>query len=218
MATPLVAGATHSSGSMLDPPHKDSPNLSERIGNLEIEVSELKDTVARFAEVVLGEVKDLRNAQVETPPAPPAMMAELPLTAGSQNAVPVPEIGHEGSASTRRHWLLTELISDFGATFRMYFDPRYRVRRYTQIMFPLLGILFALNWFFFRTIFAIPILSSILEKLVDAVLVILLYKVLVREVYRYRQVLAQLMAWQEYRTRTTAIISGDPPTTQLETD
>jgi hypothetical protein len=181
----------------------------DRLKHLEDEITELRDTVARFAELVLGEVKDLRQSKSEPLPA-----NELP---ASHSAAAPGAAVLEPPAPARRPWLLTETLRDFGTTIRMYLDPRYRVRRSTQIMVPVLFCLFALNCFFFREVFLVPVLRSVLEKIGDIILAILLYKVVTREIVRYRQVLAQLMAWHDYRDRTAVIVVGDPPMTRLET-
>ena len=102
----------------------------------------------------------------------------------------------------------------------MYFDPRYRVLRSTQLrMLVILG-LFVLNCCFFRLVFETPIISPILEKLADVLLAMLLYKVVSRELFRYRQAIAQLLASQEHRDRNRigTVVVGEPPTTRLETD
>ena len=186
----------------------------DRIHRLEEEVAELRETIARFAELVIGEVKDLRQSHSELPVFPPAIAGELPITHTSKGN---PTLPLEPTSS--RPWLLMELLRDFGATFRMYLDPRYRVRRATQMMVPLILALFAFNCYFFNLVFSLPFLSSGLEKVFDLVLAFLLYKVIHREIVRYRQVLAQLMAWHEYRHRSTArYVSSEPTMTVLETE
>jgi hypothetical protein len=177
--------------------------VPERIRRLEGEISELRDTIARFADLMIGEVKDLRKARTELPTMPPGIAGELPAA-----APPVP---------SRRPWLLTEFFRDLGTSLRMYLDPRYRVRRATQLMVPLLLALFVLNGLFFNHVFTVTLLSPALEKAGDIVLAVLLYKVISRELERYRQVIAQLVAWQDYRDRTV-VVGGEPPVTPLETD
>ena len=187
--------------------------LPERIHHLENEVADLRDTIARFAELVIGEVKNLRQSHAELPVFPPAIAGDLPITHTSRGN-PAPSV-----PTTRRPWLLMELLRDFGATFRMYLDPRYRVRRATQMMVPLVFGLFALNCYFFNIVFSVPFVSSGLEKVIDIVLAFLLYIVIHREIVRYRQVLAQLMTWHEYRQKNTArVISSEPAMTVLETE
>ena len=112
-----------------------------------------------------------------------------------------------------------ELFRDFWTTIRMYLDPRYRVRRATQLLAPFILLLFAFNCFFFNSVFAVPILSSVLEKAIDVILAVLLYKVVSRELVRYRQVIEQLAAWRHFHAKhTPVLVSSEPATTRLETD
>jgi hypothetical protein len=194
-------------------PPRETP---DRVGRLEGEVAELRDTIARFAELVIGEVKGLRQSHAELPAFPPAIAGELPVTVVNPEQSEASVAGTELPFS-RRPWLIRELLHDLGTTVRMYLDPRYRVRRATQILVPLLVLLFGLNCFFFNIVFHVEILSSALEKLVDVVLAVLLYKVVSREILRYRQVIAKLLAWQQYRERKpTTVVSSEPAMTRLE--
>lgn len=199
------------------PPRQASIDLPDRVHRLEDEISDLRDTIARFADLMIGEVKDLRKSHGELPVFPPSIEGELPVTAtkpSSDEVVPVPV-----ESTTRRPWLLIELLRDFGATFNMYLDPRYRVRRATQVMVPVILVLFAVNCFFFRHVFTVEIVSSALEKIIDVILAVLLYKVVYREIVRYRQVLAQLSAWQHYRSKNRSVlVASEPAMTRLETD
>jgi hypothetical protein len=194
----------------------NAPAQPDRIHRLETEISELRDTVARFAELVIGEVKDLRHAQAE--PVTPDAFGETPDQANAGH--PESRMALASRAATaRRPWLLMELIRDFSATVRMYLDPRYRVRRSTQLLVPAIIGLFVLNCFLFNAVFSVPILSQIVEKLGDVILAILLYKVVSRELVRYRQVIAQLLEWQEHRGRIGAVVVGaEPATSRLETE
>jgi hypothetical protein len=208
----------------------DHDELPDRVGRLESEVAELRETIARFAELVIGEVKDLRQSHAELPPLPPAVVGEWPVTAvnvdppADSTAAPSPTAGTAPTAEApppRRPWLLMELLRDFATTIRMYLDPRYRVRRATQMLVPLIIGLFVFNALCFRFfILPVPILSPLLEKGVDVVLAILLYKVVNRELVRYRHVMAQLVAWQQYSSKKSAAINiySEPATTRLETD
>ena len=196
------------------PTHDGHDELPDRVNRLEDEVADLRDTIARFAELIIGEVKDLRKSHAELPLFPPAIAGELPITHTSKG-----DAAAQLEPTSRRPWLLMELLRDFGATFRMYLDPRYRVRRATQVMVPLIIALFAFNCYFFNLVFSVPFVSSGLEKVIDIVLAFLLYKVIHREIVRYRQVLAQLMAWHEFRHKNTArFVSSEPAMTVLETE
>ena len=74
----------------------------------------------------------------------------------------------------------------------MYFDPRYRLSRVAQFGVPAILALFVLNYFFFAYTCALPVVPLIGERLVCVLMSLALYKVLVREVSRYRQVLEYL--------------------------
>lgn len=193
-------------------------DVSRRLNRLEGEVTELRDTIARFADIMIGEVKDLKKVHQELPLVPPSLAGMVPSSDDMPNsdgaaAVPAPPV----EPSTRRPWLLMELLRDMGSTFRMYLDPRYRVRRSTQIMVPLILGLFAFNCYVFNFVFTLTFVSNIFEKLFDVILAVLLYQVIHREVLRYRSVISQLTAWQRYRTRAT-VVGAEPAMTTLETE
>jgi hypothetical protein len=221
MTSPLYVEPSDQLGQ--EPPRE----LVERIQRLEDDVAELRVTMTRFADLMVGEVKELRKSQTaESPPPPPpegAIVAtDLLGDSTASETPPQPAASAAPAGSTpppaRRRWLLTELLGDFRIIFRMYLDPRYRVRRATQLMVPVIVGLFILNWFFFSSI-PIPFVSSAIEKVIDVVLAILAYKVLIRETDRYRTTIAQLLIWQQHRAHTPAVVIGsEPPMTQLETE
>ena len=75
----------------------------------------------------------------------------------------------------------------------MYFDPRYRISRTTQFALPGIVLLLIFNYFFFSVWVNITFLSPVLERLLVVVLAVLAIQVLlIREVARYREVLAYL--------------------------
>lgn len=92
----------------------------------------------------------------------------------------------------RRTWLLIDLWQQMRLAVKMYFDPRYRVSRIGQFALPVFAVLLALNYFLFSVWWPIPVVSPVAERLVDVVLAILAYRVLVRELDRYRAVLDYL--------------------------
>jgi hypothetical protein len=92
----------------------------------------------------------------------------------------------------RRSWFVAELWADLRLAVRMYFDPRYRLSRLAQITTPLFVGLLALNYFLFGVWITIPVLSPIVERVLCAVLSVLAYRVLLRELDRYRTVLDYL--------------------------
>lgn len=125
-----------------------------------------------------------------------AAMANGPrqLTAPETDA-PAPPSGavlHPPADPASRQWFLMQLWSEFRLAVRMYFDPRYRVSRTVQFLLPLVLALFVLNYLLFGVWFDIPILSPILERVGGVLLAVFLYKVLTRELVRYRDVLEYL--------------------------
>jgi hypothetical protein len=91
-----------------------------------------------------------------------------------------------------RKWFVVQLLDEIRLAVRMYFDSRYRVSRLFQFMAPLVVGLFALNYFVFSVWFAFPVISTILERIGCVVLGVVLYKLLARELVRYREVLDYL--------------------------
>jgi hypothetical protein len=154
--------------------------LTTRVEHLESEVTELRQHVTQLAEIVVGEIKERRAAQTYT---------DIVLPSAVTAAIPGAEKTLKAVNTLRRPWLLVDLLNDLGLTFRMYIDPRYRVRRSTQLVVPLILASYVAGYFMFAQ-FAIPFVSPILERLIDIVLAVLLYKVIASELLRYRDVLA----------------------------
>ena len=91
-----------------------------------------------------------------------------------------------------RRWFLAQLWSELRLATRMYFDPHYRISRTAQLLLPTILALFVVNYFLFGVWFAIPVVSPILERVVCVLLGMFAYKVLARELTRYREVLDYL--------------------------
>jgi hypothetical protein len=111
-----------------------------------------------------------------------------------EGAILVPPEPHEAQ---RRTWLLLDLWMQVRLAVKMYFDPRYRVSRTAQVALPLFAALLALNYFLFSAWFSVPVLSPAVERLLDVVLAVLAYRVLVRELDRYRAVLDYLARYTQ---------------------
>src|SRR5215208_7960780 len=159
------------------PPHPaDDGDLPDRIHRLEGELAELRHTLSELAEIVVGDIKERREAAG----AASGSLPDIPIPA---SFVPGGEATLSVVNAARRPWLLTEFFRELGTVVRMYMDARYRLRRSTQIMVPLLVGLFAGNYLFFNVLFLhIPVFSEVAERVVGIVLAVLLYKVLSREV------------------------------------
>jgi hypothetical protein len=189
-------------------------SLPERMHRLEGEVAELRHTLSELAEIVVGDIRERREAGI----AVSGPVAEVPIP---PSLVPGGETTLKVVNAVRRPWLLFDLLREFGATVRMYMDPRYRVRRATQLMVPLiLGLLLA-NYFLFNVlVLQVPVVSPVVERAIDIVLGVLLYKVLMREVARYRQTVALFAVGGRVRPVPASLLNTDPDTaahSRLET-
>jgi len=155
----------------------------DRVQRLEGELAELRTNLSDLAELVAGDIKERRAVRAE--PAPPMAGLAAPITLPSPPAT--------AESSGKRPWMLVELYRETGLAIRMYFDPRYRVRRSTRIMVPAIFGLFVLNYILFNYILNILVINffaPIIERIIAVVLAVLLYKVLAREVVRYRDTIA----------------------------
>jgi hypothetical protein len=188
------------------PPADAGPELADRFVRLEGEVAELRQTLAELAEIVVGDIKERREAALAvSAPVVPEMPVPESLVPGGQNTV-------NATPTARRPWLLVDFFKEIGTTIRMYMDARYRVRRGTQLMVPLLFGLMAANYLFFNLL-QLPILTPVLERLILILLAVLLYKVLSREVARYRQMLVQYgLSPRAWRAVPVSLWSNEPDT------
>lgn len=188
-----------------DPAETDGPiALTDRMQRLEGEVAELRHTMSELAEIVVGDIRERRDAAL-------AVSAPVPEVTIPPSLVPGGETTLKVVNAVRRPWLLFDLARDIGATVKMYMDPRYRVRRSTQLMVPLILGLFAVNYLLFNyTLLDIPVFRQIVERVVEVVLAILLYKVLMREVARYRQTIAGFALGARARSVPAALLNNDP--------
>ena len=116
---------------------------------------------------------------------PPLLLPEPP--SGAVLRPPTPDDPQHRGTFLGQIWAEIVLVS------RMYFDPRYRISRTAQFVVPGICLLFALNYFLFNAWFpVIPVITPIGERLVCVILAVVLYKVMTRELQRYRDVLDYL--------------------------
>ena len=130
-------------------------------------------------------------------PAPDAPEGAAPGTILPLRLVPPPPEGTilappEPQEPGRRGWFFGQLWAEMVLALKMYVDPRYRVSRTAQIAFPLFAVLLVFNYFVFSVWFSVAVFSPVAERLLIVVLVVLAYRVLVRELDRYRAVLDYL--------------------------
>ncbi|MFM8273073.1 MAG: hypothetical protein ACKODX_12170 [Gemmata sp.] len=120
------------------------------------------------------------------PPAILPLMRLLPPPEGTILAPPEPP------EPTRHGWFLVQLWAELRLAVRMYFDPRYRISRTAQLAFPLAAVLMVLNYFFFAQWLSLPVFSPLVERVLYVLLGVFLYRVLQRELDRYKAVLDYL--------------------------
>src|SRR6266436_3912301 len=99
----------------------------------------------------------------------------------------------QAGAPPRRAWWLFEAYDDLRSMVRMYRDYRYRRHMtWTAFLTPFVFLTCILViWFFMPT--SIPVLGSILavgERILDVLLAFFAYKILSRELIRYREMMA----------------------------
>jgi hypothetical protein len=185
MTSPLlVEDQPISRSSASVPPADRLDSQPDRVQKVEEELFALRDTVSRFAELMLVEMKRIKPADT--------VQTQAPVTVSLGGLAPVPiALPTPNAQQLARGWVLPELISDLWTTLKMYVDPRYRLRRTTQLFIPVIVVLFVLNYWI---IGSLPLLGWILVKIGDILLAVLLYKILYREMVRYREVIAQFNA------------------------
>lgn len=188
--------------------------LNDRVHRLESEVTELRGSVARLADLVVIDIKQRREDRDQsdvtvTPTVLSAVATAAVASASGSESPSVWAMSKSAIGSLRKPWLIIEVLREMMLALRMYFDPRYRVRRSTQLMVPLLLGGLILNYFFFAQLFDIWIISPISERLILLLLGVLLYKIVSREAARYRDVLAEYQA-QGVR-ETTGYMYHDEP-------
>lgn len=184
-----------------DEPVEHAHGLAERLEQLEVRVYKLETTVARTEaqptdeDAVADRVIARLSALAEKPRTLPDPDRVLVLeTATAQPPPPHGAVLHppQPTDPTRRSWFLSQLIAEIGLIFRMYMDPRYRVSRLTQFAIPGIALILIFNYFFFAQWVSIPFISPMAERLFAVILAVIGYKLLTRELSRYREVLDYL--------------------------
>ena len=174
------------------PPPAVLPNaelLEHRIRRLEEAVAGLQDTrhlEERVVERVNEKLSHVSSQSIQEPKSFWSDAARMAFDSATSS-------GNSFPAPRRRGWWLFEAYDDLRAIVRMYFDPRYRRHMtWTAFLTPfvlLACIMFVWFWMPTGVSFLKPILAF-LDKIVDVVLFFFAYKVLSRELHRYRAMTA----------------------------
>jgi hypothetical protein len=174
-------------------PAPSEPSLEERVQRLEQIVASLQDTHAleeRVAERVTAQVSTgggngvresvglLVEAGRQVIPAAVGVLADAGRSSGPR---PV------ATPATRPPWLLVDIWAEGRAIVRMYLDRRFRLSWQARILPIILIAAIATSWIWIPGTAILPsFISSLIVKAVDLVLALVLFKVLHREVTRYR--------------------------------
>jgi len=212
MARPAT---THDFTLAVTPPGHDDPveALEQRVRRLENAIAALQDTQLmedRVVERVRQRVelhhldgprpsggfivtaarmllpKSVDDVRPEEPPAQSESVA-ADGTATAAPAAPPQDAARPG-------WLLVELYRELRTMLRMFTDYRYRMSWSGKVVIPAALAIAFVSWFLFSG--RLWVLGDVVDKSVDLVLVILVYKALSREVQRYRDLLARVYRYR----------------------
>jgi hypothetical protein len=169
--------------------------LEERVRKLETALAE-RGTPALMEETVADRV--IAKLSAAASPHSPVGSDRVLVLASTHDAPPPPPKGAvlrppQTSTDLGRHtWFLSQLGAEIRLAVHMYFDPRYRISRTTQFALPGIALILLFNYFFFTMWASIAFVSPFAERLLDVVFCVIGYKLLTRELGRYREVLDYL--------------------------
>lgn len=167
--------------------------LEERLHKVETALAE-RHSPAVAEEAVADRVIARLSAGISEPPSQSNRVLVL-ATSRHDPAPPDGAVLHPPEVlndPVRRTWLLSQIVAELQLALHMYFDPRYRISRTTQFALPGIVLLGLFNYFLFASWVNIPIVSPVAERLIDVFLCVIGYKILIRELERYRDVLNYL--------------------------
>jgi hypothetical protein len=169
--------------------------LEDRVRRLEAALAErpAPDDEDALADRVIARLSAIASERERNPDSermlvlasPPDSLPEPPQGAVLHPPAPAAE-------TSSRAWFFANLVGELRLLVTMYFDPRYRISRTAQFALPGIFLLLVFNYFFFSVWVSIAFLSPVTERLLAVILGVLAYKLLTRELARYREVLAYL--------------------------
>jgi hypothetical protein len=184
-----------------DDPDAAVEALELRVRRLEDAIAALQDTHQIEDRVVERVVQRIDHAPFPRPESAGLLMGAarmlLPKTIDAAPAEgtlePSPDApadGTQAAPTARPPWLLLEVVRDFRAIGRMIMDYRYRMSWSGRVVIPAAIVIAVLSWWLFNgNFFGI---GTVIDKTVDVILVVVVYKVLSREVLRYHELLARV--------------------------
>lgn len=167
-------------------------SLDETVEALEQRVHRLEEAVAAMSDTQLMEDRVVeRVARRVEPTANGGLMAGAAKFFKGQSRKSEPT-GDETAPQpdvvvpeppAKSSWLILEFVDEIRAAMRMFADYRYRVSWPGRVV-PVVCIVLAVIAYFVTGI--VPIIGTPLNYLIDAVLVVIFYKSMSREVARYQ--------------------------------
>ena len=171
----VLESTTHAPREVLGLQIDEPSPLVERLDKLEQAIGTLTQYVRPAAPSEQSRSAFTAEApRVELPPIPP--LSEPPGVA----------------APYRRAWYSVPFLSDMKLIGQMYLDPRYQISSTVKLGVPGIIAALVLNYLFFSMVFTLYFFSPVFERLILIVLVLILYKILAREIVRYQSVLDYL--------------------------
>jgi len=174
-------------------PSTRGAEFDERLRKLETALTERLPSDEALADRVIARLSALAAERERNPDS-----GHMLVLAATGEAAPPPPQGavlHPPAPSADpgpRKWFLPNLAAELRLIATMYFDPRYRISRTTQFALPGILLILIFNYFFFSVWVNITFLSPFVERVLAVVAGMLMYILLIREVARYREVLAYL--------------------------
>jgi hypothetical protein len=168
--------------------------LEQRIRRLEDALAHLQDLGHKAPADPERSGEQIQQAPPQMPPVLPAGPSSTALlldvgkrlldTAADVMAPPAPVVGRP--YVRRQYGLFWDTIAQVRAGVRMYVDPRYRKPWHVVTLPPVLltALLFSYYWVPGTSI---PLIGFCLNKVVDLILVYVLFSVVDKEVRRYRE-------------------------------
>jgi hypothetical protein len=174
-------------------PREDpGPTLEARVRRLEEQIATLQDTQAleeRVAERVTAQVGAARGNGVRESVG---MLVEagrqvLPAAVGALAEAGRAAQPRPTATPVKPPWLLHDIYAEGRTIVRMYLDPRFRLTWQARILPIVLIAAIATSWVWIPGTSILPgFVASLIVKVVDLLLALVLFKVLNREVTRYR--------------------------------
>jgi len=182
-----------------------SESLEQRVRRLEDAMASLQDTrhlEDRVVERVASRLnREPTTAIVQSTPAIvhagrqllPAALGLFRAGADQAEQQAVSRLDPPAVPADKRPWLLFDVYAEARTMVRMFFDRRYRVSRQARWIPPILLIAILLSWIWLMSFPIINLMPSVIlivvDKILDLALAFLAFKILSREVRRYREAL-----------------------------